>query len=229
MDGGDDGWSGDALLDDEWAGDDAFDLTGGDLFEAPVDLALDPAATSDPEPGDPPTVEASRAFEVDAEISLDLPADEPLHVDVATLSSDVLADAFGVAPGAWAEVASRLDLDDALDGHSAAVLLGELGVDASVEHGDMDGLAAAVASGQDVRLSSTTGALAVTAVDVRLGTVEISDPGSGSTSQVDLRAFEAAWEQASYAMVVAEPSAAADEVVLSTGPVTVLGLTWPAS
>jgi hypothetical protein len=159
------------------------------------------------------------------EIVLDLQHDE-VPLDLAAVGGDALAETFGVDHAAYDDVVARLGLPAALDSHSAAVVLGELGLDAAVEHGDLDSLAASVADGEEVVLTGPQGRLTVTAVGD--GVVELT-AADGSTSQVDVAAFESAWEQASYAMVVAEPAAAAGEVVLATGPVPVLGLSWPPS
>jgi hypothetical protein len=153
---------------------------------------------------------------------------DPVHhdADVTAVDRDVLADVYGVEPGALAEAADRLGLPSDVDGYGAAVLLGELGVDAAVLHGDVDGLAAEVGTGHEVVLSGAAGLLTVVAVDDT--GIELQDR-TGAVTRVELPAFEDAWAQASYAMVVAEPAPLTGEIVLETGPVTVLGMAWPPS
>jgi hypothetical protein len=151
---------------------------------------------------------------------------DPVHHDagVTAVDRDVLADVYGVEPGALAEAADRLGLPPEVDGYGAAVLLGELGVDAAVLHGDVDGLAAEVDAGHEVVVHGVAGRLTVVAVDG--SGVELQD-GTGAVTRVELPAFEDAWAQASYAMVVADPAPLTGEIVLETGPVTVLGMSWP--
>ncbi len=145
-------------------------------------------------------------------------------VDVAAVDRDVLTDVYGVQPDALADAAARLGLPDDIDGHGAAVLLGELGVDAAVVHGDVDGLAAELEAGHEVMVHGTTGRLTLVGIDT--DGVDLQDV-TGAVTRVELTAFEDAWAQASYAMVVAEPLPAAGEIVLETGPVSVLGMSWP--
>ena len=49
---------------------------------------------------------------------------------------------------------------------------------------------------------------------------------SGAVTAVPVTEFEDAWSQASYAMVVGDAPGPSGEVVLSTGPTTVLGMSW---
>lgn len=198
--------------------------------EAPPPDDVEPAAAGEPEPG--PGEAPAAAPEISLDLDPDLPDDgvplADVDVDAATLavSTGSLADVFGVSGGSAAEVTQRLGLGDEVDGHAAAVVLGELGLDAAAEHGDVDALAAAVAAGAEVLVPAAGGPLAVTAVDLAGGTVELRS-AAGEVRAVGLAQFEAVWESASYAMVVAEPAQAAGEVALSTGPVVLLGVTWP--
>lgn len=184
---------------------DLHDELGGHPLEAVPDLLE--------EAPDPPIAD---------DLALDTPQQHDL--DEAAVARDALVDVYGVSADDLSAVADRLGLPPDLDSLSAAVVLGELGLDASAQHGDLDGLAVAVSAGQEVLVNGALGPLAVLAVGAE--SVELQD-SAGVLTQVPIREFEDAWAQASYAMVVAEPVAAAAEVVLSTGPVTVLGMSWP--
>lgn len=160
-----------------------------------------------------------------------LPEEVALHLgdvhheaDLTAVDRAVLADVYGVEPAALDAAAERLGLPEDVDGYGAAVLLGEVGVDAAALHGDVDSLAAELADGHEVVVNGPTGRLTVLAVDD--AAIVLQDP-AGVVTQVELPAFEAVWAEASYAMVVAEPATPAGEIVLDTGPVTVLGMSWP--
>lgn len=154
----------------------------------------------------------------------DLPDDTPdlLHHDVDTaVGGDVFTDVYGVDVSA---VVERLGLPDELDSVDAAVVLNELGLDATALHGDVDGLAARVEAGEEVVVDGPSGRLAVVGVSEDL--VQLQDR-TGALLEAPLAQFEDAWAAGSYAMVVAEPLPATGEILLDTGPVTVLGMTWP--
>lgn len=180
-----------------------------DLHEEPPGLASDMSADAPDRP----------FFE---DLAHDVPTQHDL--DEAAVARDALVEVYGVSADDLSVVAERLGLPADLDSLSAAVVLGELGLDAAAQYGDMDGLADAVSGGQEVLVNGALGPLAVLALGSEA--VELQDR-SGALTLVPLRDFEDAWAQASYAMVVAEPAAPAAEVVLATGPVTVLGMSWP--
>src|SRR4051812_16414619 len=72
-----------------------------------------------------------------------LPADEvrlgDVHhdADLTAVDRGVLAEVYGVEPAALDAAAERLGLPEDVSGYGAAVLLGEVGVDAAALHGDV--------------------------------------------------------------------------------------------
>jgi hypothetical protein len=138
----------------------------------------------------------------------------------------------GVDAGDLTTVLHGLGLTDAdltfgIDGHTTALALGELGLDATAVHGDVDDLANRLESGQEVLVTGPDGGpLTLERIDLSGGTVGLVAV-DGSRQDVPLHAFEERWEASSYAMVVADgPTSGGEDIALSTGPVTVLAMTW---
>lgn len=96
------------------------------------------------------------------------------------------------------------DLDLGLDGHSTAVVLGEIGVDALVEHGSLDDLAERIRTGDEVLVTAADGTVLVV-TDIDRTAVTVVPVAGGPAHRVDHPTFEGAWARSGFQMVAADP------------------------
>lgn len=194
--------------------------------EGPIDLDLTGGAEEDRPAHD---VTAGLAGELPEDLSLDTWPD-PYAAVAGPEALDALLASEGIAWDDFGQVVDRLGWGDALDvgldGLTTAVALGELGVDAHVEHGSLDDLGTRLDAGDEVVVSGDDGrrwtVRSVDDAEVRLVDAE------GRERSIEAAIFEEAWEVSAYEMVLVEHGggSAAGPIQLGGGT-TVLSMQAP--
>lgn len=195
----------------------------------PAEIVLDLDADDGADPSDPAADEGDHSS---GPGPLPWPAanDGVAGLDAVERAADLLV---GASLDQVVEVVERLgvadELDLGLDSRTTAVLLGELGVEALVEHGSLDDLTARLAAGDEVLVTTAEGRPA-TLVQLVAGDGEAElISADGQRRRISLDLLEERWAAAGYEMVVAEgaPSSAAGRPIRLTGAVTVLPIVLP--
>jgi hypothetical protein len=246
--------SDDLLVDDVSSTADADGPAAPDLDPAELDPTdVDPAdpGPADLDPADPADRGPTDLDPAVPEIVLDLEAPDPVadalpdlldapwpdpDATVAGLETLERAAELLGAPSLdeLVEVAERLgvadELDLGLDGRTTAVVLGELGVDALVEHGSLDDLAARLDAGDEVLVTDADGRPAtIVGLAPGRGEVEVVSH-DGARHVVALDVVEERWAAGGYEMVVADGPrgvAAPGAPIRLAAAVTVLPVTLP--
>jgi hypothetical protein len=177
--------------------DDALERTApaahGDSDEA-IDLG------GDVDPVDPVDVDTVDPADVDTPIELALTEGADLELPPAAFDADLRAAVLrdlDVEPSRFDEIAARLDADPG-EARTVAMVLEQLGVESSVEHGDIDRLAALLQTGVEVR----AGGDVIVALDDRTDHAVVRG-ADGGERRVSLDVLEDAWSAHGYEMTAA--------------------------